>query len=174
MGRTARGVRGMRLQSNQSIIALIKTELEHSILFATANGYGKRTKVEEFSVQGRGGQGVIGIQTSERNGQVIGAVQVKGNEEILLISNGGTMVRTPVDQISLVGRNTQGVTLINLTKDEKLCGIQRVEEVDEADLAEVVPDGSEVLDGLDGSNVLDGSAAPDASGTSDASDASDD
>ncbi len=130
MGRAARGVRGIKLQENQRMISLIVLKPEGKILTATQHGYGKRTEVSEFIQQGRGGQGVIAIQTSERNGEVVGAVQVSDNDELMLISNGGTLVRTRVDEISIVGRNTQGVRLINLGKEESLVGIQRVEEVE--------------------------------------------
>lgn len=128
MGRTARGVRGIKLQSEQRVISLIVIKGECTILTATENGFGKRTAIAEFPVKGRGGQGVISIQTTERNGAVVGAVQVEDNEEIMLITNGGTLVRTHVDEISVVGRNTQGVTLIQLSNGEKLVGLQRIEE----------------------------------------------
>lgn len=123
MGRTAAGVRGIRLEDGQRVNALIILEEEGDLLVATENGYGKRTRVEEFSVQGRGGQGVIAIQTSERNGNAVGAVQVREECQIMLITNGGTLVRTPVSDVSLVGRNTQGVTLIRLGEAEKLVQI---------------------------------------------------
>ncbi len=132
MGRTARGVRGIRLQSGQRMISLIVLKPAGTILTATQRGYGKRTEVEEFSAKGRGGQGVIAIQTSDRNGEVIGAVQVFDNDELMLISDAGTLVRTRVDEISVVGRNTQGVRLINLSEGEKLVGIQRIDEVEGA------------------------------------------
>lgn len=128
MGRTARGVRGMRLPSGHYIIALIVAQEDGTILTATANGYGKRTDINEYRRTGRGGQGVISIQVNERNGDVIGAVQVGAEDEILLISNRGTLVRTRVNEISILGRNTQGVRLINLSNDEKLVGIQTVIE----------------------------------------------
>lgn len=130
MGRTARGVRGIRLQANQKMISLIVLKPQGAILIATENGYGKRTTADEFMAQGRGGQGVIAIQTSDRNGQVIGAVQVLESDELMLMSDGGTLVRTRVDEISIVGRNTQGVRLIHLTDGEKLIGIQRIDEVE--------------------------------------------
>jgi len=130
MGRTARGVRGIKLQEKQQVISLIVVEQDCTILTATENGYGKRTHIDEFPVKGRGGQGVIAIQTTERNGLVVGAVQVKDSDEIMLISDGGTLVRTRVDEISVVGRNTQGVTLIQLNNGEKLVGLQRIDEVD--------------------------------------------
>jgi DNA gyrase subunit A len=119
VGRSAQGVRGIRLEAGHEVNALIIVG-EGELLIATENGYGKRTRVEEFSPQGRGGQGVIAIQTSERNGNAIGAVQVLDNSQIMLITNGGTLVRTPVADVSIVGRNTQGVTLIRLNEGEKL------------------------------------------------------
>lgn len=139
MGRVSRGVRGMRLADGEQIISLIIAQQEGAILTATEFGYGKRTNLEEYRVQGRGGQGIISIQTSARNGQVVGAVQVCDEDQIMLITNGGTLVRTPVKHVSLVGRNTQGVRLINLSNDEKLVGLERViedenEEVDIDDL----------------------------------------
>jgi DNA gyrase subunit A len=118
-GRKTIGVRGIRLEEGNAVNALIILG-EGDILTATENGYGKRTRVDEFTPQSRGGQGVISIQTSERNGRAIGAVQVKTDSDIMLISDGGTLVRTPVSQISVVGRNTQGVTLIRMAEGEKL------------------------------------------------------
>ena len=131
MGRVSRGVRGMRLPEGQKIISLIIAHDEDgAILTATEFGFGKRTNLAEYRVQGRGGQGIISIQTSERNGNVVGAVQVLDEHQIMLITNGGTLVRTPVKDVSIVGRNTQGVKLINLTKKEKLVGLERVLEVE--------------------------------------------
>jgi DNA gyrase subunit A len=133
MGRTARGVRGIKLQEGQQVISLLVLKAGGAILSATQNGYGKRTLAEEFTPQSRGGQGVISIQTSERNGHVVGVVQVFDNDELMLISDAGTLVRTRVEEISLVGRNTQGVRLINLADAENLVGIQRIEEVEKSD-----------------------------------------
>ena len=136
MGRVSRGVRGMRMAEDTEIISLIIANVEDgAILTATEFGYGKRTNLEQYRVQGRGGSGIISIQTSERNGSVVGAVQVQDEHQIMLITDGGTLVRTPVKDVSIVGRNTQGVKLINLTKKEKLVGLERVleEEDDEAD-----------------------------------------
>ncbi len=130
MGRTARGVRGIKLAEDQKVISLIVVQPDTALLMTTENGYGKRTKLDDFPVKGRGGQGVIAIQTTERNGSVVGAVQVSENDEAMLITNGGTLVRTRVSEISVLGRNTQGVRLINLTNDESCVGIQRVEDVD--------------------------------------------
>jgi DNA gyrase subunit A len=127
MGRTAAGVRGIRIKSTDEVISLIATDDDDGqILFATENGFGKRTRIGDFSVQGRGGQGVISIQTSKRNGRVIGAIKTAGDEEIMLISNSGTLVRTPAGDISVLGRNTQGVTLIRLGKGEQLVQIESV------------------------------------------------
>jgi len=138
MGRVSRGVRGMRMPEGEKIISLIIANPEDgAILTATEFGFGKRTELDQYRVQGRGGSGIISIQTSERNGNVVGAVQVRTEHQIMLITNGGTLVRTPVKDVSLVGRNTQGVKLINLTKNEKLVGLERVlEEVDDAEADE--------------------------------------
>lgn len=128
MGRTACGVRGVRLGENQQVISLILAKQGGAILATTENGYGKRTEIEEHRLTGRGGQGVVAIKTSERNGRVVGAVQVFPGDEIMLISDRGTLVRTRVDEIRLAGRNSQGVRLIRLGQDEKLVGLQRVED----------------------------------------------
>jgi DNA gyrase subunit A len=140
MGRTAKGVRGIKLGKGHKVISLIVLQEGGNILTATENGYGKRTSIDEFSTIGRGGQGVISIQTSERNGKVIGALQVQDNDELLLISDQGTLVRTRVSEISIVGRNTQGVRLINIADNEKLVGIQRVDEVEATDTTDVIED----------------------------------
>ena len=128
MGRTARGVRGMKLSEGQRIISLIIPEEDTQILTASAKGYGKRTAVDEFRLTSRGGQGVISMQCTERNGEIVGAIQVKSGEQIMLISDQGTLVRTGVDGVSSLGRNTQGVTLIRVSEGEKLVGVARVEE----------------------------------------------
>ncbi len=128
MGRAARGVRGIRLQSDQKLISLLIVESDTCVLTATANGYGKRTVIDDHSVQARGGQGVISIQTSERNGAVVGAVLVKDDDEIMLISDQGTLIRTPVADVSVMGRNTQGVRLVTLNEGEQLAGLERIEE----------------------------------------------
>ena len=130
MGRGAAGVRGIKLPPDHEVIALAIIE-DGLILTATANGYGKRTSVDDFPVQGRGGQGVIAIQTSERNGRTVGAVQVRDEDEIMLISSNGTLVRTPVDDISVQGRNTQGVRLIRVGSEQRLVGIARIEFIEE-------------------------------------------
>ncbi len=131
MGRSARGVRGIKLQENQKMISLIVLETNGAaILTATQKGFGKRTEVEEFASHGRGGQGVIAIQTSDRNGEVVGAAQVLETDELMLITDKGTLVRTRVSEISLVGRNTQGVKLIQLAEGENLVGMHRIEEIE--------------------------------------------
>jgi len=132
MGRTARGVRGIKMAEGFAMIALIIPESEQYILSVSENGYGKRTRTDEFPVYGRGGQGVIGMQASDRNGAVVGAVQVTDSDEIMLISDKGTLVRTRIDEVSVQGRNTQGVRMIRLKQGEKLVGLERVEEPDEA------------------------------------------
>ena len=131
-GRTASGVRGIRLKEDYRVIALCIVN-DGLVLTATENGYGKRTKINEFNTQNRGGQGVIAIKTSERNGLTVGALQVNDDDEIMLISSNGTLVRTPVEGISIVGRNTQGVTLIRLIDDQRLVGLARIEAIEEDD-----------------------------------------
>jgi len=128
MGRTARGVRGMRLGKDQQLISMLIPESGAQILTASERGFGKRTGLGKFPRRGRGGQGVIAMVTSERNGKLVGAIQVQDGEEIMLISDQGTLVRTRVDEVSSSGRNTQGVTLIKLAKDETLVGLERVQE----------------------------------------------
>lgn len=129
VGRLARGVRGIRLGDKQQVISLVIAPKAGDILTATCNGYGKRTAIDEYRLTGRGGQGVISIQVSERNGQVVGACAVQANDEVMLITDGGTLVRTRVAEISCVGRNTQGVTLIRLGQDEHLAGLQPIAEL---------------------------------------------
>ena len=128
MGRTARGVRGIRLKSGETVISLIIPESDGKVLIASRNGYGKRSNIEDYSVIGRGGQGVIGMKLSERNGDMVGAVQVFQGDEVILISDRGTLVRTKTDEVSVQGRNTQGVRLINLSGEEHLVGMAAVDE----------------------------------------------
>jgi DNA gyrase subunit A len=146
MGRTASGVRGIKLQSGQRVISLIIAS-DSPVLTATQNGYGKRTLAEDYPVYGRGGQGVIAIQVTERNGAVVGAVSADDTDEVMLISGGGTLVRTRVNEISVMGRNTQGVRLIALDEGEQLVGIERVieerGEVDDAGAAEAAEETPE-------------------------------
>ena len=126
MGRTAAGVRGIRLPVSEEVISLIIVDEQGMVLTASQNGYGKRTPVEDFPIHGRGGQGVIALQISERNGQMVGALLVKPDDEIMLISSSGTLVRTPVGEISIQGRNTQGVRLIRLDEGDRLVGLERI------------------------------------------------
>ncbi len=135
MGRTAGGVRGMRLAEGARVVSMIVAR-EGDILLATAHGYGKRTPLEDFPTKGRGIQGVIAIKCSERNGDLMAAVQVGEDHELMLISNQGTLVRTRVAEVSQLGRNTQGVTLIRLPDDEHLVGVVRLEPEDEIDESE--------------------------------------
>ena len=143
MGRTAAGVRGIKLQDDQKMVGLIVVQ-EGDILSVTENGYGKRTEADEYPTYGRGGQGVVSIKTSDRNGAVVGAVQVSEDNEIMLISDGGILVRTPVGDISVMSRNTQGVRLIRLAEDEKLVELERIanlggeddDEIEEGDKTE--------------------------------------
>jgi DNA gyrase subunit A len=147
MGRTAAGVRGIRLQEGQFVISLI-ISTEGTVLNITENGYGKRTRLEEFTQHKRGGQGLIAIQTSDRNGAVVGAVLVNDTDEIMLITNAGTLVRTRVNEISIVGRNTQGVTVIRLDKGEKVVGVDRIEglgdEDDECEENDLITDDADL------------------------------
>jgi DNA gyrase subunit A len=129
MGRQATGVRGMRLADGQRVVCMLAARDESkAVLTATENGFGKRTPMNEYPRHGRGGQGVISIQTSERNGAAVGAVLVDDNDEVMLISTGGVLIRTRVEQIREQGRSTQGVTLISLGEGEKLAGLERIEE----------------------------------------------
>ena len=132
MGRGAAGVRGIKLPDGHEVIALtiIKDGL---ILTATENGYGKRTPVDDFPVQGRGGQGVIAIQTTDRNGHTVGAIQTAEDDEVMLISSSGTLVRTGVSDISIMGRNTQGVRLIRVGSGQRLVGLARIESIEDDD-----------------------------------------
>jgi len=130
MGRDSTGVRGVKLGDGQSVIALIVVGEGH-VLTASANGYGKLTPLEDFPSHGRGGQGVIALQTTERNGDTVAALQVSPGHELMLISSNGTLVRTPVADVSIVGRNTQGVRLIRLDDGDRLSGVERVESLGE-------------------------------------------
>ena len=136
MGRTARGVRGIKMSDGFRMIALIIPDSDQCILSVSENGYGKRTRSDEFPLYGRGGQGVIAMQASDRNGPIVGAAQVADGDEIMLISDKGTLVRTRVDEIAVQGRNTQGVRLIRLKDGEKLVGLEAVQDPEET-LSEV-------------------------------------
>ncbi|MBD2798136.1 DNA topoisomerase (ATP-hydrolyzing) subunit A [Xenorhabdus sp. 18] len=131
MGRTATGVRGIKLSEGDKVVSLIIPRGEGEILTVTENGYGKRTAESEYPTKSRATQGVISIKVSERNGNVIGAIQVEPTDQIMMITNAGTLVRTRVSEVSVVGRNTQGVTLIRTAENEKVVGLQRVAEPDD-------------------------------------------
>lgn len=133
MGRTATGVRGINLNGDDRVISLIIPRGDGEILTVTENGYGKRTAVAEYPTKSRATQGVISIKVSERNGKVVGAVQVAPTDQIMMITDAGTLVRTRVSEVSVVGRNTQGVTLIRTAEDEHVVGLQRVAEPEEDD-----------------------------------------
>jgi len=137
MGRNARGVRGMRLAGGQQLISMLIPESGAQILTASERGFGKRTPLSKFPRRGRGGQGVIAMVANERNGRLIGAIQVQEGEEIMLISDQGTLVRTRVDEVSSLSRNTQGVTLIKLASGEQLVGLERVQEPSDEEDAEL-------------------------------------
>jgi DNA gyrase subunit A len=162
MGREAAGVRGIALREGHEVNALIVVR-EGSILTASENGYGKLTEVAEFPLHGRGGQGVIALQLSERNGRMVAALQVQPSDDVMLISKGGTLVRTAVSQISVLGRNTQGVRLMRLDEDDRLVGLARVQHIngDDAELVDAgatVPGAADEGEGVRG--AADGGGAP--------------
>ncbi len=137
MGRTATGVRGIKLEEHENVVSLIVPHNDGEILTVTQNGYGKRTPLEEYPAKSRATKGVVSIKVTDRNGLVVGAVQSEENDEIMLISDRGTLVRTRVNEVSVVGRNTQGVTLIKTADEEKVVGLERIDEVaDEDDVDE--------------------------------------
>ncbi|MGH8206378.1 MAG: DNA gyrase C-terminal beta-propeller domain-containing protein, partial [Steroidobacteraceae bacterium] len=172
MGREAAGVRGVRLGEGQRVIALLVLGEGH-VLTASESGYGKLTPLEEFPGHSRGGQGVIALQTSERNGEAVAALQVQPQDELMLISSTGTLVRTPVADISVVGRNTQGVRLIRLGEGERLTGVERVAALENGeDVAAAPGDSPDGSASAGGSADPAGGAGPDA-GESDAGDLSD-
>ena len=147
MGRTATGVRGIRLKDDQKVVSLIVPQGDGAILTATENGFGKRTPVEDYPAKSRATQGVVSIKVSERNGKVVGAVQVNESDEIMLISDQGTLVRTRVGEVSTVGRNTQGVRLIRTGEDEHVVGLQRIDEIEELEEdLEALVEGDEAIE----------------------------
>ncbi|OZI24953.1 DNA gyrase subunit A [Bordetella genomosp. 7] len=153
MGRNARGVRGMTLEESQSVIALLVAHDEsQSVLTATENGYGKRTSIVEYTRHGRGTKGMIAIQTTSRNGKVVGAVLVRPSDEIMLITTGGVLVRTRVSEIREMGRATQGVTLISVDDGSSLSGVRRVVESD-ADVDDEDTDATDAGDGESGAST---------------------
>ena len=154
MGRNARGVRGMMLEDGQNVIAmLVSGDESQTVLTATQNGFGKRTPITEYTRHGRGTKGMIAIQTSPRNGKVVGAVLANATDEIMLITTGGVLVRTRVSEIREMGRATQGVTLISVDDGSMLSGVRRVVESDADD------DGEDIVDVVD-PTAPDGLAGP--------------
>ncbi|KES17273.1 DNA topoisomerase (ATP-hydrolyzing) subunit A [Gilliamella apicola] len=137
MGRTATGVRGIKLEGDDKVVSLIVPRGNGAILTATQNGYGKRTEQELYPTKSRATKGVISIKVSERNGAVVGAVQVEETDQIMLITDAGTLVRTRVSEVGIVGRNTQGVTLIRTAENEKVVGLQRIAETEDDDESEL-------------------------------------
>ena len=123
----------MRLAEGQAMISLVVVNSNGAILTATELGFGKRTDIDEYRITGRGGQGVISIQVNERNGAVIRALQVMETDEVMLITDKGTLVRFKVSELSVIGRNTQGVRLISLSPGEKVVGMQRIEEIQDVE-----------------------------------------
>lgn len=145
MGRTATGVRGIRLMENEKVVSLIVPKGDGDVLTATENGYGKRTPIGEYPAKSRATKGVVSIKVSERNGLVVGAIQVDESKEIMLISDQGTLVRTRASEVSTVGRNTQGVRLIRTVEGEHVVGLQRIDEIEEEELAEEAGESSEAI-----------------------------
>lgn len=153
MGRTARGVRGIRIEEGQSVISLVVVHPDGTILTATENGYGKRTAIDEYRVSGRGGQGVISIQVTERNGKVVRSVQVTDSDEAMLITDKGTLVRFKISELSIIGRNTQGVRLINVSSGELVVGMQKIEDLADGSDEEYADDVAAEVDGLAADDV---------------------
>ncbi len=145
IGRTGTGVRGMKLEGDQKVVSLIVPKNEGPILTITENGFGKRTDLAEYPAKSRATKGVVSIKVSERNGKVVGAVQVEELDEIMLITDSGTLVRTRVNEVSVIGRNTQGVRLIRTADDEHVVALQRIDEIEEPAQLEEVVEGDEVI-----------------------------
>jgi DNA gyrase subunit A len=146
MGRTATGVRGINLEGDQKVVSLIVPKTDGAILTVTQNGYGKRTELEEYPAKSRATKGVVSIKVSERNGPVVGAVQVEEADEIMLITDNGTLVRTRVNEVSVIGRNTQGVRIIRTAEEESVVALQRIDEIEEDDSViegEPLPEGEQ-------------------------------
>ena len=143
MGRTATGVRGIKLEGDQKVVSLIVPKTEGAILTITQNGYGKRTELAEYPAKSRATKGVVSIKVSDRNGPVVGAVQVEDMDEIMLITDNGTLVRTRVNEVSVIGRNTQGVRIIRTADDEHVVALQRIDEIEEEQLPETEASSSE-------------------------------
>ena len=146
IGRTGTGVRGMKLDGDQKVVSLIVPKNDGPILTITENGFGKRTDLAEYPAKSRATKGVVSIKVSERNGKVVGAVQVEELDEIMLITDNGTLVRTRVNEVSVIGRNTQGVRLIRTAEDEHVVALQRIDEIEEPEQLEEVAEGDNVIE----------------------------
>jgi len=157
MGRTAKGVRGIKLAEGHRLISLMVPKAGGQLLTVSENGYGKRTAISDFPIKGRGTKGVIAMATTARNGPLVGAEQVFENDEMMLISDQGTAVRTRVEEVSLLGRNTQGVRVIRTRSDEKLVSVSRIAEDDDAatEAPPVQSAATDVSDAEDTSNAED-------------------
>jgi len=147
IGRTGTGVRGMKLEGEQKVVSLIVPKNDGPILTITENGFGKRTDLAEYPAKSRATKGVVSIKVSERNGKVVGAVQVEDLDEIMLITDSGTLVRTRVNEVSVIGRNTQGVRLIRTADDEHVVALQRIDEIEEPEQLEEAVEGDNVIEG---------------------------
>jgi DNA gyrase subunit A len=141
MGRTAYGVRGISLRYDDEVVAMEVVTPGTTVLTLTANGYGKRTPIDEYRVTGRGGLGIINIQTTERNGRVVGVASVRDTDEVMLITQQGKVLRTAAGTISVIGRNTQGVRLIDMEEGDRAVSLARLEE--QEDLVAVDPETEE-------------------------------
>ncbi|WP_206485565.1 DNA topoisomerase (ATP-hydrolyzing) subunit A [Thalassotalea sp. G2M2-11] len=151
MGRTATGVRGIKLEGDQKVVSLIVPKNDGPILTVTENGFGKRTALEEYPAKSRATKGVVSIKVSERNGPVVGAVQVEEQDEIMLITDNGTLVRTRVNEVSVIGRNTQGVRIIRTAEDEHVVALQRIDEIEVDESSETDAEGS--IEGSDSADT---------------------
>lgn len=149
MGRTAAGVRGIKVLADKGIISLLVASDENLMLSVTEHGYGKCTQVSEFPTKGRGGQGVISIQASERNGNVVSVEMVTSEDEVMVVTSHGMMVRTPVEGISVQGRNTQGVRLMRMNDGETVVGLEQIDSIDDEDVIDLADTGTDDADASD-------------------------
>ena len=153
IGRTGTGVRGIKLEGEQKVVSLIVPKNDGPILTITENGFGKRTALEEYPAKSRATKGVVSIKVSERNGPVVGAVQVEDQDEIMLITDNGTLVRTRVNEVSVIGRNTQGVRIIRTVEGEHVVALQRIDEIEEPEVFEETEDGEQASTLVEGEKV---------------------
>lgn len=153
IGRTGTGVRGIKLEGEQKVVSLIVPKNDGPILTITENGFGKRTALDEYPAKSRATKGVVSIKVSERNGPVVGAVQVEDQDEIMLITDNGTLVRTRVNEVSVIGRNTQGVRIIRTVEGEHVVALQRIDEIEEPEVFEEAEDGEQASTPIEGEKV---------------------